>query len=84
MVLKCGFFKQAKKRLDAGNIPLKAWSNFTGYGCAWSDPLDDPDEEVLAKIKNVYITKLTDSVTETDLEERFSRHGIVERVKKVI
>jgi len=72
----------AKKRLDSGQIPLKAWNNFTGYGCQWSAPEDDPDEEVLSKIKNVYITKLTDSVTESDLEERFSRHGIVERVKK--
>ena len=38
---------------------------------------------MLGKIKNVYITKLTDSVSESDLEERFSRYGNVERVKKV-
>ena len=77
------FCCQAKKRLEPGSIALTAWGRYTGYGCAWADPLDDPDEEVMSKIKNVYVTKLTDQVTEDDLRERFSNYGAVERVKKV-
>ena len=70
--------------METGKIPIQQWRNFTGYGSEWADPLDEPDEATMAKVKNLYITKLTDSVTEDDLSERFTPYGNVERVRKVI
>lgn len=69
----------AKRRI--GNGRTRVW------GCDiivdWADPVDEPDEETMAKVKVLYVRKLASEVTEEQLKEKFEPYGTVERVKKV-
>jgi len=49
----------------------------------WADPVEEPDEEVMAKVKVVYIRNLSPAVDEAKLNEIFKEHGKVEKVKKI-
>ncbi|PAA92849.1 hypothetical protein BOX15_Mlig022008g1 [Macrostomum lignano] len=49
----------------------------------WADPLDEPDPDVMAKVRVLYVKSLTMDVTEDKLQEAFSVYGPLERVKKV-
>lgn len=69
----------AKRRLGSGRT--KVW------GCEiivdWADPQEEPDEEVMSKVKVLYVRNLTQEVTEEKLKEAFESHGKLERVKKI-
>jgi len=67
----------AKKRLASQRV----------FGCDiivdWADPLEEPDEETMSKVKVLYVRNLKSDVNETMLRTAFEAYGTVEKVKKV-
>uniref|UniRef100_A0AAY5EAU6 RRM domain-containing protein n=1 Tax=Electrophorus electricus TaxID=8005 RepID=A0AAY5EAU6_ELEEL len=70
---------QARRRLMSGKV--KVWGNVVTV--EWADPIEDPDPEVMAKVKVLFVRNLANSVTEETLEKTFSQFGNLERVKKL-
>lgn len=70
---------QARRRLMSGKV--KVWGNVVTV--EWADPIEDPDPEVMAKVKVLFVRNLANSVTEELLETSFSEFGKLERVKKL-
>lgn len=73
----------AKRKLQVGpnREPPKFWQ--TEVIVDWADPVDEPDEETMAKVKVLYVRHLTADVTEDNLKEKFGEYGKIERVKKI-
>lgn len=69
----------AKKKLSTTSV--KFW------GCDiivdWADPMEEPDDETMAKVKVLYVRNLTHAVTQEKLRQLFSQFGSIERVKKI-
>lgn len=69
----------AKRRLGTGRI--KVW------GCDiivdWADPVEEPDDDTMSKVKVLYVRNLKSDVTEEQLREKFEPFGKVERIKKI-
>uniref|UniRef100_A0A8D2ZKE0 RRM domain-containing protein n=1 Tax=Scophthalmus maximus TaxID=52904 RepID=A0A8D2ZKE0_SCOMX len=70
---------QARRRLMSGKV--KVWGN--AVTVEWADPVAEPDPEVMAKVKVLFVRKLATAVTEELLEKTFSQFGKLERVKKL-
>uniref|UniRef100_A0A665VSU5 Heterogeneous nuclear ribonucleoprotein Q n=1 Tax=Echeneis naucrates TaxID=173247 RepID=A0A665VSU5_ECHNA len=70
---------QARRRLMSGKV--KVWGNVVTV--EWADPIEDPDPEVMAKVKVLFVRNLANGVTEEILEKSFSQFGKLERVKKL-
>uniref|UniRef100_A0A9J8CYE9 Heterogeneous nuclear ribonucleoprotein R n=1 Tax=Cyprinus carpio carpio TaxID=630221 RepID=A0A9J8CYE9_CYPCA len=70
---------QARRRLMSGKV--KVWGN--PVTVEWADPVAEPDPEVMAKVKVLFVRKLATPVTEELLESTFSQFGKLERVKKL-
>uniref|UniRef100_A0AAQ5Z519 RRM domain-containing protein n=1 Tax=Amphiprion ocellaris TaxID=80972 RepID=A0AAQ5Z519_AMPOC len=70
---------QARRRLMSGKV--KVWGNVVTV--EWADPIEDPDPEVMAKVKVLFVRNLANGVTEEILEKSFSQFGNLERVKKL-
>uniref|UniRef100_A0AAY4DFC8 RRM domain-containing protein n=1 Tax=Denticeps clupeoides TaxID=299321 RepID=A0AAY4DFC8_9TELE len=70
---------QARRRLMSGKV--KVWGNLVTV--EWADPIEDPDPEVMAKVKVLFVRNLANSVTEEILENTFSQFGKLDRVKKL-
>ncbi|XP_010881089.3 heterogeneous nuclear ribonucleoprotein Q isoform X2 [Esox lucius] len=70
---------QARRRLMSGKV--KVWGNVVTV--EWADPIEDPDPEVMAKVKVLFVRNLANSVTEEILEKSFGQFGKLERVKKL-
>ncbi|XP_057678666.1 heterogeneous nuclear ribonucleoprotein Q-like [Corythoichthys intestinalis] len=70
---------QARRRLMSGKV--KVWNNLVTV--EWADPIEDPDPEVMAKVKVLFVRNLSNGVTEEILETCFSQFGKVDRVKKL-
>ncbi|XP_076129481.1 heterogeneous nuclear ribonucleoprotein Q-like isoform X2 [Alosa pseudoharengus] len=70
---------QARRRLMSGKV--KVWGNVVTV--EWADPIEDPDPEVMSKVKVLFVRNLANSVTEEILEKAFSQFGKLERVKKL-
>ncbi|XP_072304134.1 heterogeneous nuclear ribonucleoprotein R-like isoform X2 [Eucyclogobius newberryi] len=70
---------QARRRLMSGKV--KVWGN--PVTVEWADPVAEPDPEVMAKVKVLFVRKLASAVTEELLEKTFSQFGKLERVKKL-
>ncbi|KAG7224193.1 hypothetical protein INR49_019928 [Caranx melampygus] len=70
---------QARRRLMSGKV--KVWGNVVTV--EWADPIEDPDPEVMAKVKVLFVRNLASTVTEEILEKAFSQFGKLERVKKL-
>lgn len=49
----------------------------------WADPVIEPDEETMAKVKVVYVRNLTSAATEEKIKEKFAEFGEIEKVKKM-
>ncbi|XP_043729608.1 heterogeneous nuclear ribonucleoprotein Q-like [Cervus elaphus] len=60
---------------------VKVWGNVGTV--EWADPIEDPDPEVMAKVKVLFVRNLANTVTEEILEKAFSQSGKLERVKKL-
>uniref|UniRef100_A0A8C6TU42 Synaptotagmin binding, cytoplasmic RNA interacting protein n=1 Tax=Neogobius melanostomus TaxID=47308 RepID=A0A8C6TU42_9GOBI len=71
---------QARRRLMSGKV--KVWNNVT-VTVEWADPIEDPDPEVMAKVKVLFVRNLAADVTEEGLETQFGAFGKLERVKKL-
>lgn len=71
---------QARRRLMSGKV--KVWNNVT-VTVEWADPIEDPDPEVMAKVKVLFVRNLANGVTEETLETQFGAFGKLERVKKL-
>ncbi|KAJ0026583.1 hypothetical protein NQD34_017583 [Periophthalmus magnuspinnatus] len=71
---------QARRRLMSGKV--KVWNNIT-VTVEWADPIEDPDPEVMAKVKVLFVRNLANGVTEEALETAFGEFGKLERVKKL-
>ncbi|KAJ0061403.1 hypothetical protein NL108_018338, partial [Boleophthalmus pectinirostris] len=71
---------QARRRLMSGKV--KVWNNVT-VTVEWADPIEDPDPEVMAKVKVLFVRNLANGVTEEALETAFGEFGKLERVKKL-
>ena len=69
---------QARRRLMSGKV--KVWGNVVTV--EWADPVEEPDPEVMAKVKVLFVRNLATTVTEEILEKSFSEFGKLERVKK--
>ncbi|KAL0967300.1 hypothetical protein UPYG_G00250470 [Umbra pygmaea] len=70
---------QARRRLVSGKV--KVWGNVVNV--EWADPIEDPDPDVMAKVKVLFVRNLANSVTEEILEKAFGQYGKLERVKKL-
>ena len=69
----------AKRRFIASRI--KIWG--AEILVDWAEPLEEPDEETMSKVKVLYIRNLPFSIAEDDIKEIFEQFGPVERVKKI-
>uniref|UniRef100_A0A4W5Q1S0 Synaptotagmin binding, cytoplasmic RNA interacting protein n=1 Tax=Hucho hucho TaxID=62062 RepID=A0A4W5Q1S0_9TELE len=70
---------QARRRLMSGKV--KVWGNVVTV--EWADPIEEPDSEVMAKVKVLFVRNLANSVSEEILEKSFGQFGKLERVKKL-
>ncbi|XP_037541928.1 heterogeneous nuclear ribonucleoprotein Q isoform X2 [Nematolebias whitei] len=70
---------QARRRLMSGKV--KVWNSLVTV--EWADPIEDPDPEIMAKVKVLFVRNLSNDVTEEILEKAFSQFGKLERVKKL-
>ncbi|XP_062863011.1 synaptotagmin binding, cytoplasmic RNA interacting protein, like isoform X4 [Trichomycterus rosablanca] len=70
---------QARRKLMSGKV--KVWGNVVTV--EWADPIEDPDPEVMAKVKVLFVRNLASTVSEELLENTFSQFGKLERVKKL-
>uniref|UniRef100_A0A4W4F5P8 RRM domain-containing protein n=1 Tax=Electrophorus electricus TaxID=8005 RepID=A0A4W4F5P8_ELEEL len=59
---------QARRRLMSGKV--KVWGNVVTV--EWADPIEDPDPEVMAKVKVLFVRNLTSTVSEELLEKTFN------------
>merc|ERR1711955_57873 len=69
----------AKRRLSSGRI--RVWS--CDIIVDWADPQEEPDDEIMSKVKVLYVKNLTQDVTEEKIREVFEAFGKIERVKKI-
>ncbi|XP_052240870.1 heterogeneous nuclear ribonucleoprotein R-like isoform X2 [Dreissena polymorpha] len=69
----------AKRKLASGRV--KVWN--CDIIVDWADPVEEPDDETMSKVKVLYVKNLTTDVTEEQLKEAFEKYGTVERVKKI-
>jgi len=70
----------ARRKLMSGRI--KVFGNITPT-VDWADPVVEPDEEIMSKVKVVYVRNLSPAIDETKLNELFKQYGAVEKVKKL-
>ncbi|XP_041928159.1 heterogeneous nuclear ribonucleoprotein R isoform X1 [Alosa sapidissima] len=70
---------QARRRLMSGKV--KVWGN--PVTVEWADPVEEPDPDIMAKVKVLFVRNLATPVTEELLENTFSQFGKLERVKKL-
>merc|ERR1712227_446913 len=71
---------QARRRLLSGRV--KAWNNLI-VTVDWADPINSPAEDVMDKVKVLYVKNLAAQVTEDLLTQTFSVYGEVEKAKKL-
>ncbi|CAH1798270.1 unnamed protein product [Owenia fusiformis] len=69
----------AKRKLSSGRT--KVWN--CDIIVDWADPLEDPDEATMSKVKVLYVKNLKNDITDEQLKEKFSTYGEIERVKKI-
>ncbi|XP_002157894.3 heterogeneous nuclear ribonucleoprotein Q isoform X1 [Hydra vulgaris] len=70
----------ARRRFMTGRI--KVFGNITPT-VDWADPVEEPDDNVMSKVKVVYVRNLSPAIEETKLNELFKQYGAVEKVKKL-
>jgi len=71
---------QARRKLQSGRI--KVFGHITP-AVDWADSMDEPNDEVMSKVKVVYVRHLSPAIDENKLNELFEQYGPVEKVKKI-
>ncbi|VDI37998.1 heterogeneous nuclear ribonucleoprotein R [Mytilus galloprovincialis] len=69
----------AKRKLSSGRS--KVWN--CDVIVDWADPVEEPDNSTMSKVKVLYIRNLSADVSEELLKEKFTEYGKIERVKKI-
>jgi len=69
----------AKRKLSTGR--QKVWN--CDILVDWADPMEEPDNEIMNKVKVLYVRNLVADVSEELLREHFEKYGTIERVKKI-
>jgi len=70
----------AKKKLSSGKVKV---FGMTQPPVDWAEPEEEPDEEVMATVKVVYVANIPASITEEKINEMFAQYGDVEKSKKI-
>ncbi|XP_076818532.1 heterogeneous nuclear ribonucleoprotein Q-like [Clavelina lepadiformis] len=70
---------QARRKL--GSPKVKAFNN--AISVDWADPIEEPSDEIMSKVKVLYIKNLSIKASEEIVMTTFSTFGEVERVKKI-
>ncbi|XP_039272976.1 heterogeneous nuclear ribonucleoprotein R-like isoform X2 [Styela clava] len=70
---------QARRKLGSGKT--KVWNNLVSVD--WADPIDNPSDEVMSKVKVLYLKNLATKASEEVIQTTFSSYGEIERVKKI-
>ncbi|XP_078471623.1 heterogeneous nuclear ribonucleoprotein Q-like isoform X3 [Lampetra planeri] len=70
---------QARRRLMSGKIKVFG----IPVSVEWADPIEEPDPEIMSKVKVLFVRNLASAVTEEILQDTFSVFGKLERVKKL-
>ncbi|XP_038076565.1 heterogeneous nuclear ribonucleoprotein Q-like isoform X1 [Patiria miniata] len=69
----------ARRQLMSGKV--RVWNTMVTVD--WADPVSEPDEETMAKVKVVYVRNLAPEATEEIIKEHFKQYGEIEKVKKM-
>jgi len=70
---------QARRKLSFPKT--KAFKN--PISVDWADPIEEPSEEIMAKVKVLYVKNLAVKATEDIIKTTFGKYGQVDRVKKI-
>ncbi|XP_022082084.1 heterogeneous nuclear ribonucleoprotein Q-like [Acanthaster planci] len=70
----------ARRQLMSGKV--RVWNNLT-VTVDWADPVSEPDEETMSKVKVAYVRNLAPEATEEVIQEHFKQYGEIEKVKKM-
>jgi heterogeneous nuclear ribonucleoprotein R len=49
----------------------------------WADQNEEPDEEIMSKVKVLFVKNLSNDISEQDLERYFEPYGKLERIRKM-
>ncbi|KAJ7385714.1 hypothetical protein OS493_013745 [Desmophyllum pertusum] len=71
----------ARRRLASGRV--KVWGNINVLTVDWADPQEEPDADVMSKVKVLYVRNVSPNITEEQLKEKFVAYGAIERAKKI-
>ena len=69
----------ARQKLRS-KIPIRMFDDHKTYTCDWADPQEEISSEVMAQVKTLFVKNISERTTELILRERFSRHGVVDKV----
>uniref|UniRef100_A0A914QFN4 RRM domain-containing protein n=1 Tax=Panagrolaimus davidi TaxID=227884 RepID=A0A914QFN4_9BILA len=69
----------AKRRM--GLAKLRPWNS--DLFIEWADQQNEPDKEIMSKVKAVYVKNLKESVTEERLKEIFGVYGEIDSTTKI-
>lgn len=70
---------QARRKLSFPKT--KAFKN--PISVDWADPIEEPSDEIMSKVKVLYVKNLALKATEDIIKTTFSKYGQVDRVKKI-
>lgn len=70
---------QARRKLISSRV--KIWG--IEILVDWAEPLEEPDEETMSKVKVIYVRNLSLTIPEEEIQRAFEVYGPVERVKKI-
>jgi len=70
---------QARRRLSSPKV--KAFNN--AISVDWADPIEEPSDEIMSKVKVLYLKNLSMKATEDIINTTFKAYGEVDRVKKI-
>jgi len=70
---------QARRRLSSPKV--KAFNNTISVD--WADPIEEPSDEIMSKVKVLYLKNLSMKATEEIITTTFKAYGEVDRVKKI-
>jgi len=71
---------QARRRLLSGRV--KAWNNLI-VTVDWADPINTPADDIMDKVKVLYVKNLATCVSEDIVSQTFAAFGEIEKVKKL-
>jgi RNA recognition motif-containing protein len=68
-----------RRRISMGKI--RPWN--TDLVVDWAEQQDEPDEEIMAHVKVLYVRNLKEAVNDQRLKDVFGTHGEIEKIKRI-